>query len=90
MKIEDLRRMLDDLDSIIITVLGKRMSYIPEVAKYKAENGIARYQQQREQEIIEQRRMQAETLGLNPDLAEEVMRTIIKYAHLVEQEYLGE
>ena len=90
MDINDPRRVLDDLDSILIETLARRMSYIPDVAKYKGVHHVARYQPEREDEVIHQHREQAVQLGLNPDLAEEVMRTVIKYAHLIEKQELGE
>jgi len=84
----DLRRILDDLDTILIQTLSARMSYIPDVAMYKKEHKIAQYQPEREAEIIAKKRQLATNIGLNPDLAEDVMKLIIKYAHGIEKEVM--
>lgn len=88
MNLTELRKILDDLDQILVVTLSKRMSYIPLVAMYKKENNIERYQPEREAEIIERKRKQAKLQGLDPDLVEDLMKTIIKYAHKIEKKYL--
>ena len=88
MELIELRKILDDLDQVLVVTLSRRMSYIPLVAEYKKQHNIKRYQPEREQEIIEKRREQAVREGLNPDLAEQVMKDIIEYAHKIEQKYL--
>ena len=90
MDLSELRKEIDRLDHDLLCILAKRMKLIPEVAKYKKENNLPRYQPEREKEIIKSRRELAIKLELNPDLVESLSREIIKDAHRIETEILGE
>lgn len=89
MDLKDTRRVLDDFDDAIVYTIAKRMGYVTDVAEYKKSNGVAQLQQGREKEVIERARGLASREGMDPDLAEEVMRSIIKYAHKIEAKTLG-
>ncbi|MFW5853248.1 MAG: chorismate mutase [Patescibacteria group bacterium] len=88
--INDLRKQLDLLDTELIEVLARRMALIPMVAEYKKKNNVARYQPEREKEVIKDRRQLAEKLTLNPDLVEDMIKRIIEDAHRIESEIMGE
>lgn len=88
--INKLREQIDSCDRELLAVLAKRMALIPSVAEYKRINNMARYQPDRERMIIESRRAIAQELGINPDLAEEILKLIIKDAHRIEEEIIGE
>ena len=88
--IKDLREKIDSFDKELLTTLSKRMALIPHVAEYKKANNVARYQPEREQTIIENRRTLAKKLSVNPDLAEKIMKDIIEDAHRIEKEIIGE
>jgi len=88
-ELEVLRQKIDKTDSMLVKILAKRMNYIPAVARYKKKHNLPRYQKSREKEIIRKRRSQAIENRVNPDLVEEIMKVIIKYAHKIEEGYLG-
>jgi chorismate mutase len=90
MDLEEIRKHLDVLDRKLLFVLAKRMDLIPKIAEYKKENNIARYQPEREKEIIKERRKLAKKLNLNPELTEDLFRCIIKDARRIEKEIMGE
>ena len=90
MDLSELRKEIDRLDRELICILAQRMKLIPEVAKYKKENNLPRYQPGREKEMIKFRRELASKLDVNPDLVEVLSKEIIKDAHRIEVEILGE
>ncbi len=90
MELEEIREHLDRLDSALVMVLAERQSLIPKVAEFKVKNNIKRYQPEREKEIIQDKRKMAEGAGLDPDLAEDIFKRIIKDSHRIEKEIIGE
>ena len=80
-----IRKKLDVLDTKLIKILAERMSYIPQVAEYKKENKIKRFQKDREKEIFENLRNKAVELDLNPELLEDLFKRIIKESHRIER-----
>lgn len=90
MELSQIRQQLDELDKQIIQTIAKRMALIPEVAKWKKENNVQRYQPDREKKIIKSKRELAKKLGVNPDLAEDLIKRIIEDSHRIEKEILGE
>lgn len=90
MELKEIREHLDRLDNIVVYVLAERMSFVEKVAQYKKEHGVQRYQPEREQQIIEEKRALAEEAGLNPDLVECLYKGIINDAHRIEKDIIGE
>ena len=90
LELKEIREQLDRLDNNLINTLAERMSLIPKVAEYKKENNIARYQPEREEQIIKTKRARALELKLDPDLVETLFKEIIKDAHRIEKEIMGE
>lgn len=90
MELSEIRKELDKLDAELVSTLSKRMALIPEVAKYKKQNNIARYQPEREKQVIETKRKLAKELKVNPDLVEKIFKEIINDAHRIEKDIIGE
>ena len=90
MDLKEIRENLDRIDQSLVTILAERMSFIPKVAEYKKAKGVARFQPEREKQIIESKRKLAEEHGLNPDLVEDLFKRIIKDAHRIEKGIIGE
>ncbi len=90
MDLNEVRTHLDRLDNALLYILAERMSLIPKVAEYKKENNIARYQPERETQIISNKREEAVKLLLNPDLVESIYKIIIADAHRIEKDIMGE
>ena len=89
MELTEIRKELDKLDAELVSILAKRMKFIPEVAEYKKKNNIQRFQPAREKEILESKRKLAKEAGLNPDLVEKIFKEIINDAHRIEKEIMG-
>ncbi len=75
-ELDDLRMKIDELDRQLLSCLGKRMQVSEKIAKYKFEHSITILQQGRYEEILQNRRMQAEQNGLNPDFVVKVYEDI--------------
>jgi isochorismate pyruvate lyase len=76
--IEEIRQCLDEIDLQIIELLGKRLNYIKEIVKFKIDEDeiIANA---RQQEVINLRRKWAEINNLDPDLIENLYKTLIEF-----------
>ena len=76
--IEEVREEIDALDKQIISLLGKRFSFVKEIVNYKfnKDDIVAR---KRYGEVIESRREMALTNNLSPDVIEKMYRMLIEY-----------
>jgi isochorismate pyruvate lyase len=81
------RARIDTLDSQIVALLGQRFGIIDEVAKLKAEHGIAPILPYRVEEVVRNARAKAEKAGVDPDLVEKIYRIIIDTACRQEENY---
>jgi len=78
MTLDELRRQLNQLDGELLSLIAKRQAISREVAAAKRATGYPTRDYQREREVILGVRAQAEKLGLPPDLAEQVLRLLIR------------
>jgi len=73
-----LRQQLDQLDGEIVSLIARRQSIAREVAAAKRATGYPTRDYQREREVILAARQRAEQQGLAPDVAEKVLRLLIR------------
>ena len=81
------RARIDTLDNQIVALLGERFGVIKEVAKLKAEHGIAPILPYRVEEVVHNARARAQKAGVDPDLVEKIYRIIIDTACQQEEDY---
>ena len=81
------RARIDALDTQIVALLGQRFGIIDEVAKLKAEHGIAPILPYRVEEVVHNARAKAEKAGVDPNLVEKIYRIIIDTACQQEEDY---
>jgi len=76
--INDIRKGIDNIDKKIIDLLAKRFLYVKEVVKFKfnKDDVIA---QKRYDEVITVRREWAIANQLDPDLIENIYRSLLNY-----------
>ncbi len=76
--IADIRNEIDKLDHQIIESIGKRLTYVKEIVRFKSneEDVIAR---KRYEEVLLKRREWAENQDLNPEIIEGIYKTLIQY-----------
>jgi len=77
-----LRDRIDDVDSQLINLLKLRNELTSQVGEVKSQTGMPIYVPRRESEMIAARRQQAKSIGLSPDLAEDVLRRVIRDSYL--------
>jgi chorismate mutase/prephenate dehydrogenase len=78
MTLDQLRQQLDQLDGDIIALMARRQAIAREVAAAKRATGYPTRDYQREREVVLGVRRRAEALGLSGDLAENVLRLLIR------------
>lgn len=78
MTLDQLRQELDQLDGQIIALMARRQAIAREVAAAKRATGAPTRDYQREREVILGVRRRAEQQGLSGDLAEKVLRLLIR------------
>lgn len=87
MTLEELRTRLSTLDHEVVTLIAARQALSREVAEAKRAAGIATRDFRREREVLLDARAAADSLGVSPDLAESVLRLLIR-SSLTTQERL--
>lgn len=78
MTLEEIRTRLSALDHQLLTVIAERQMLSREVAEAKRATGLGTRDFQRERDVVLRSRSDAQALGLSPDLAEAVMRLLIR------------
>ena len=76
MDLTRIRKNIDDLDSMIITLLAKRADFVSAAGRLKKNDEGAR-DPRRVEQVIERVRAKAVEKGLDPEIAERTYRTII-------------
>src|SRR5688572_4517925 len=78
MTLQQLRARLDTLDQQLLTLIAERQTLSREVGELKRSVGRATRDFQREREVLTQARATAQGLGISPELAESVLRLLIR------------
>ncbi len=86
--LDELRRGLNDLDRQLLTLIAERQRVSREVARVKRETGYPTRDYQRERTVILGARQAAAELGVSGDLAENLMRMLIR-SSLATQEQIS-
>ena len=85
MALDELRKRLSDVDRELIDLIAARQKIVAEIGAHKIQNAVPTRDYEREREVLKGAREQALALGLDPEIAEEVMRPLIRTS-LTEQE----
>ena len=76
-KLVEFRNSLDNVDSALVSILAERFKITDEVGVFKKENDIPPIDTERERRQFERIRELATIHGLEPEIAEKVLRLII-------------
>jgi isochorismate pyruvate lyase len=76
--LEDVREAIDALDREIIYLIGRRARYVEVAALFKTDEQSVRAPE-RQRTMLETRRRWAEENGLDPDVVENLYRTLLSY-----------
>ena len=85
MTLEELRERLSEVDRDLIRLVAARQQIVAEIGAHKIQNAVPTRDYEREREVLKGAHDQARELGLEPELAEEIMRLLIR-ASLTHQE----
>ena len=77
--IQEIREAIDNIDKEIIKLIGIRFNYVKEIVKFKNKDRDSIVAKDRYNEVIQNRRMLAVENGLNPDLIENVYKSLINH-----------
>lgn len=85
MPLEELRQQLSSIDRQIVELIAERQQVVGDIGNAKQSTGRATRDYEREKDVLDMARGQAEQLNVDPNLAEEIMTTLIR-ASLTHQE----
>ncbi len=78
MNLDELRTNLSSVDSRLIELIAERQQLAGEIGRAKQSTGRATRDFEREKDVLEMARQKAESLSIDPNVAEEVMRALIR------------
>lgn len=87
--LEDIRRRIDTLDRRLVSLLAERGRLVAEVVRYKRVRRMPVVDRAREDAMLERIAEVAKEEGLDPRVAQHVLRTVIDGFTLLEVEELG-
>lgn len=78
MNLEELRDELSKIDRQLVDLIAERQRIVGDIGKFKQGSGAGTRDYAREKDVLDMARSQAERLGIDPDLAEGVLRQLIR------------
>lgn len=78
MNLDELRDSLSSVDSRLIELIAERQRLAGEIGRNKQASGRATRDFEREKDVLDMARRKAESLSIDPKIAEKVMRTLIR------------
>jgi chorismate mutase len=85
----DIRQQIDDVDRRLVLLLGERARLVEGVVRYKRSHHMAVVDRAREDRMLARIADLAKEEGVDPRVAQQVLRTIIDGFTLLEVEELG-
>jgi chorismate mutase/prephenate dehydrogenase len=76
--LESLRQRLSEVDAQLVELVAERQRIVGDISRHKLQEGIATRDYQREKRVLDGARERAAVLGLNPDLAEQILKLLIQ------------
>jgi len=84
-----IREEIDVVDKEIVETLAKRFKLVEKISRIKSKYGLPLEDAKRERVVLDRVKVLAESLGVNPSLAEEIFKTIIKACKKHEKLLMG-
>jgi len=78
MTLEELRKCLSEVDRDLIELVAARQKIVAEIGAHKIQNAVPTRDYEREREVLKGAQIQARALGLEPELAEQIMELLIR------------
>jgi chorismate mutase len=87
--LHEIRQRIDDIDQRLVLILAERSQLVGEVVRYKRSRHMGVVDRQREDAMLARIAESAKENGLDPRVAQQVLRTVIDSFTLLEVEELG-
>ncbi|WP_111739501.1 bifunctional chorismate mutase/prephenate dehydrogenase [Leminorella richardii] len=81
-----LRDRIDEVDKGLLKLLSQRLALVAEVGEVKSQHGLPIYAPDRESSMLASRRKEAESMGVPPDLIEDVLRRVMRESYASEND----
>jgi len=78
MNLEELRNELSSIDRQLVELIAERQKVVGEIGRSKQSTGRATRDYERERDVLEMARDQAKSLNVDPNIAEEILTTLIR------------
>ena len=78
MSLDDLRNKLSAVDRQLVDLIAERQNIVSEIGRNKQTTGKGTRDYAREKDVLDKGRARAEELGIDPGLAEDVLRILIR------------
>lgn len=78
MNLDQLRQRLTQVDSELIRLAKERQDIVGQIGAYKISQGVPTRDYERERDVLKGARELAESIGLEPDLAESILELLIR------------
>jgi len=88
-KLASLRSQIDACDTELVAILAKRNKITAQVGQIKRDSGKPVYIPEREIELLEARRAQAQAQGVSGDLVEDILRRMMRESYQNQQSELA-
>lgn len=88
-ELDEIRQKIDDVDRRLVALLAERALLVEDVVRYKRTHHMAVVDRAREDRMLARIADVAKDAGLDPRVAQHVLRTIIDGFTLLEVEELG-
>ncbi|QSX38987.1 bifunctional chorismate mutase/prephenate dehydrogenase [Shewanella sedimentimangrovi] len=85
-ELEKLRGLIDGVDNQLLHLLRKRLDLVAQVGAVKHAAGLPIYAPAREAAMLGKRREEAQAMGVNPQLIEDVLRRLMRESYLSEKD----
>ena len=81
----ELRAELDAVDHSLLEAARRRLEIIRKIFEVKAADGVRLFDREREKQVFEKAKQTAQTLGLDPDVAQTIMHALVVASHGLQQ-----
>ena len=78
MNLEELRNELSSIDRQLVELIAERQKVVGDIGRSKQSTGRATRDYERERDVLERARDQAKSLNVDPNIAEEILTTLIR------------
>ncbi|NBI42249.1 bifunctional chorismate mutase/prephenate dehydrogenase [[Haemophilus] felis] len=82
-----LRQQIDETDQALLNLLKQRLSLVKQVGEVKHQQGLPIYAPEREAQMLQARREEAEKMGISADLIEDILRRVMRESYIRENQF---